>query len=584
MPSSPPSRRLATALCCLVALSAVAGVGAADSHVAIEKGPGSETLGDVAELTVSVPENGSATVTLEVAGIDQYSRTVRLTDASGDGTVTLQVNTFRGRAGARDSAVYSVSDSDEMAIEQSNGSRLTAGDYGLAVYNGTDTDGEPAATTTLWLNEPRKGSVAYSVARPSVTESLDSRDGIEAARRNGSLVDVEGEVAAGDTVVLTLRVDGLEGGLAAAPGADDTARFTAMVERTNTSLRLQWGDTPQTYPKKRYLNRDTITAVVADDRNDRYHVVLNTTSAGITPASNDGVDEGAELTPYFVVAGEQRLNERYDHVDGFDIDEPHGEFLSDVWGARGGNTTTVRGETNLAPGSEVVVRLAANGTTVSSASVTVGTDRRFDVPLDVADARQADSTTLTLLHDGTEIETVANQLVLSVPEDQSIADGELHVPSVWLSDDGYVHVVGPDGTVVGRSDELVERSDHDITIGLSLTEIGPDESLVVVPSEAETIDPGEVSYGFEAFLVDVPPAGIAVNVTVPGASEQSTPNETASTATADGGGMVRLPSTNTPMGSAAETTTTAADGAGFGVLATLVASLLALSAGGVRWH
>lgn len=584
----PPSRQLATALCCLLALGTVASVGAADSHVAIEQAPGSETLGDVAELTVSTPENGSATVTVAAAGTHQYNRTVRLIDSSGDGAVTLYINTFRGKEGANDSAVYSVSDGDEVAVVQSTGSRLTAGDYGVAVYNGTETDGEPRSTTTLRLAEPTTGSVSYSIVHPNVTDRLDAREGIEEARRDGSLVDIEEteEVAAGDSVLLTLNVDGLEGALRAAPGANDTARFMSVLDRANTSLRLEWYRGVHLSPVQRHLNRSAVTAVVADSSNNTYHVVVNTADADLMPATNDRVEDGDELTPYFTVADEQRLDSDGYGGSEFAVGEPDSTLLTDARSAHDDATVTVRGETNLAPGSEVVVRFAANNTTVGSASQTVDSERRFEVRLSVETARQADSTTLTVRHNGTVIEEIWDPNVLSVPSDQSIADGALRVPAVWLPNWGYLHVIGSDGAVVGRSGELTQHQYHNVTIPLSITELGPEESLVVVPAREDSIDPASVSYD-NAFLIDGPPAGLSVNVTTVNETEASTAppttperNGTSSITPERNGTSSTPPVTSTPRdtpftGTPTDAATTGADGPGFGAPAALLAVTLA---------
>src|SRR6056297_3601110 len=75
-------------------LCGTAGVDAAGSDIGVDDDPANKTLGDVVELPVSVPENGTATVVFEATGTDAYSRTIQLNDTSGDGTVTLQVNTF----------------------------------------------------------------------------------------------------------------------------------------------------------------------------------------------------------------------------------------------------------------------------------------------------------------------------------------------------------------------------------------------------------------------------------------------------------------------------------------------------------
>jgi hypothetical protein len=200
--------------------------------------------------------------------------------------------------------------------------------------------------------------------------------------------------------------------------------------------------------------------------------------------------------------------------------------------------------------------------------------------------RQADRTNLTVLHDGTAIETVSDRTVLSVPSNQSIADGALELPSVRLSDggypdDAYIHVVGLDGSVVGRSAEFQEQDYYNVTVSLSISDVGPDESLVVVPARDESIDPGNVSYD-NAFLLDGPPARVAVNVTTVSADKSSAPNETTTepSATPSEGETATAPSaTDTHTGTPAGTATTAADGPGFGVLAALCAGLLALVVG-----
>lgn len=557
-----PSMRLVAAIGCLVALSAVAGVGTADSHVGVEDGPGNETLGDVVEFTVSVPENGTATVVFEATGADAYRRTVRLNDTSGDGTVTLRVNTFRGKRGDDDSAVYSVRD-DEVAVRGNFGSDMDPQEYDIRLYNGTNTSGAPTTTTAVNLAAPTDADIDYSVAPAGSADRLDSREAIEQARSEGWLTDTEEAVAAGDTLVLSLRVDGLEGALAAAESEtwwrnrDDSERFLSMLDREETALTLEWDDTTMTAPEQRQLNRTTIAAVVPDIRNDTYHVVLNTTDAGIVPATGERVDDGDEFTPLFVVAGESRLAED-SYAPRFDIEEPEAEL---VWPPRqslDGATVTVGGRTNIAPGTRVRVRLTGNGTNFTTASRTVRPGGlNFNVTVATDALVGADTT--RVLRNRAAVETDTRQIQLSVPSDQSIADGRLQVPSVWLPSDGYLHVVGPDGTVVGRSDELGGERYHNVTVPLSITEVGPDESLVVVPAYDEDIDPVDINY-YQAFFVDGPPPGVTVNIT--------TVNETAV-------------QTETPTASAspATATATAADGPGFGVLAAILAvALFALAA------
>ncbi|MBX0302617.1 hypothetical protein [Haloarcula salinisoli] len=567
-------------------LCSVAGDGDTERGVGVEDAQTNETLGDVVELPVSVAENGTATVHVTGPGDLEYRRQVTVTDTSGDGEIRLSLNTFAASRANWTGPAYTVGANDTVTVTRSVGDQLTAGRYDISVYanttaNGTVTDGEPTYATEMALAEPTDGRLSVAVARSNASDTLDTRQDLERARARGQLGTVTDSVATGDTVVLSLRVDGLEGVLATAQGANDTARFSGMLARTNTSLRIE-GRGFCRPPPKISLNEDTIDAVIADTRNDTFHVVVNTAGAGVTPATNDRIDEGDELGVMFTIDGETRV----DVEEAFEIDGPEAELLTDARATHDSDTATVRGETNLAPGSDVVVRLAADGTTLSSASATVGPERQFDATLAVGAARRTDSTTLTVLHNGTAIETISDRTVLSVPSNQSITDGTLEVPSFWHPDDiypfnAYIHVIGPDGSVVGRSGRLHEGEFHNVTISLSISELGPSESLVVVPAEDESIDPESVSYD-NAFLIDGPPAGMRVNITTVSADEASAPNETTTepSATPSEEETSTVPSgTDTRTGTATGTETTAADGAGFGVLATLVAGLLALVAG-----
>ncbi|MBX0285888.1 hypothetical protein EGH22_06095 [Halomicroarcula sp. F28] len=578
-----PSMRLVTVLCCLVAVSMVAGVGSAASQVAIADGPSNETLGDVVEMTVSMPENGTATVVVEGSNVDYY-RQLEITDTSGDGQVALAVNTFTSSRGNWSGPVYTVDANDSVTVAGTTGEQWRAGEYDISVYTGPTTEGEPVETTAVTVTEPSYGDVSYSVGPANASSELRTHEDLRQARARGVLGDGPTFVP-GDTVVMALRVEGIEGALAAQPGANDTERFTTMLERSDTSLFLEWRYTPMADEPQRSLDRTNIAAVVTDSRNDTYHVVLDSSEAGLVPTADENAEEGSEFRPHFRVAGAYQLSEDPDDNPGFELEEAEAELLTTAEPVADGEAVTISGETTLAPTSKVTVRLVANDT-LSSMAGRVGPDGRFNVTLPADAERRADSATLTVLYDGGVIETISDRTALSVPSNQSIADGTLQVPLFWVaeagySDTAYVHVVGPDGSVVGRSPELREGKSYNVTISLPISELGPSESLVVVPAEDDTIDPDRVSYD-NAFLVDGPPAGVAVDLTTEDVTEASTPNETATEPSAtpsDGETAAGLPGTDTRTGTAAGTATTAADGAGFGVPAALVAGLLALVVG-----
>lgn len=553
-------RRLALLTCSVALVAGLAtGVGAAETHVGIDE-PTNETLGDVVELTVSVPENGTATVVFESTGVESYSRTVYLNDTSGDGTVTLRVNTFPGREGTDETATYSVTE-DELRVREAVGGRMPADSYDIAVYSGTNTDGEPADAATLDLAEPSVRGVTYSIAPAGTADRLDSRAAIARARSEGWLTESE-TVAAGDTVVLGLRVDGIEGAVASAPVANDTARFTAMLDRANTSLQLEWAYSTMAPTERRTLNRTTIAAVVADSRNDTYYVVLNTTDAHIVPAASENVEDGDDFTPVLTVAGEQRLTGAEYGPPEFEIEQPEGELLTDLGAADGSTTVTIQGGTNLAPGSVVVVELTDGGTSLTSATRTVRQDGTVTVTVGAGTLDRAENITMKT-PDGRVIERESELTSLAVPSGQSTTDGQLRVASVTLPSDGYVHVVGPTGTVVGRSDEL-RGLERNVTIPLSVTEIEPEESLLVVPARQNSIDPDDLSYD-NVYLVNGAPPGVSVNITT-----ESVPSSTPT----DAGTATASPATVR----ATDTTTTGADGAGLGVPSVALA-LIVLGAG-----
>jgi|GEM_PF-2193360 hypothetical protein len=152
-------------------------------------------------------------------------------------------------------------------------------------------------------------------------------------------------MVSGDTVVLSLEVDGLEGALATAQGANDTARCTAMLARTNTSLRIEGRGFCRPSPKVS-LNETNIDAVVADTKNDTYHVVVNTADAGVTTETNDRIAEGDELGVLFTIDGETRV----DTEEAFDIDDSEAELLTDARDAHDADTATVRGRRISRPG------------------------------------------------------------------------------------------------------------------------------------------------------------------------------------------------------------------------------------------
>ncbi|MDS0258114.1 hypothetical protein NDI56_01680 [Haloarcula sp. S1CR25-12] len=317
--------RLSLLVCSLVLVSGLlAGASAADSPVALDDPPENETLGDVVELTVSVPENGTATVVVEESKSAAYSRELRLRDTSGDGRVTLRINTFLGNRSANETAVYSVGEGDSVRIEEQSGDRITTTRYDVAVFDGTATQDEPADTASVELTAPTGGTVSYAAAPSNATDRLTTREDIQRGQREDWVIQSERlsdpgsetpVIATNDTMLLELRVDGIEGALAASSGTNDTDRFFSALDRQNASLRLEWRNPSIESPDVHIpLNRTNVAHVVTDGRNDSYTFVVDTAEAKLTPSAVGTRDGRAEFDPQFTVDGESR------DLDGDSVD------------------------------------------------------------------------------------------------------------------------------------------------------------------------------------------------------------------------------------------------------------------------
>lgn len=408
--SHPP---LALILCCTIALLAGVGTVAADSPVAIDDPPAKETLGDVVELTVSMPENGTATLVFEESESDAYSREIRLDDRSGDGRVTLQINTFLGKQGAYETAVYSVGEGDTVRIGEQSGDRLQATRYDIAVFNGTATQDEPVDTASAELTAPSAGTVSFATAPANATDRLTTAEAIQRGQQSGwvsrwnrsSDRKIDGpEYVANDTLLLRLRVGGLGGAVAASSGANDTERFFSALDRQNASVRIRLEDGALVHdPIYVRLNRTDVAQVVPDRQNDSYTLVVDTAAAGLTPSANEQMYYFHELWVNFAVDGDPRIENDATSVPTFSIEEPEAELHTDGGSvpATADGRLTVRGSTNLAPGTALGVRI--RGTDGEPGTVTVGRNRTFDGTVDTEAQRLSDATVVLTGPQGTAL-------------------------------------------------------------------------------------------------------------------------------------------------------------------------------------
>ncbi|SFR74721.1 PGF-CTERM protein [Halogeometricum rufum] len=375
-----------------------AGEGRAD----IAGGIVTQQRGDIANITVTLSNTDTATLTIgsEDAG---FRANVTVEDDSGDGQVNVLFNTYAATNGVSGD-VFDVADSDDdidtSDIDPQNrvSSLLDAGEYDLEVRSGDDASDDSQGVGTLVLEERTTDSLVSWTAPTGTT--FDDSDEVYEAVANANVTESD-DIADGDLVIHQLQASGLEGALEAQSG-NDTAAFFALngnvyelsVEESNPSA-----------------NRDAFvlnlhagnTVVVPDPDNDTYFVAFDTDDVvGERPNGQTvQLDDGQELLANFTVYEDegnladedQTVEDEYGIVEAeHSLDEP-----VNVSAASG---QTVAGETTVAPGTELSLRVRSSGDTqpsfLKTASVYVTEDGTYEGTFDFSEQQAGDTFEVTV--------------------------------------------------------------------------------------------------------------------------------------------------------------------------------------------
>jgi PGF-CTERM protein/surface glycoprotein (TIGR04207 family) len=375
-----------------------AGEGRAD----IQDGVVTQQRGDVANITVTMSNTDVATLTIgsEDAG---FRANVTVEDDSGDGKVDVLFNTYAATDGVSGD-VFDVADSDDdidsSDIDSENrvSSLLDAGEYDLEVRSGDDASADSQGVGTLVLEERTTDSLVSWTAPTGA--SFDDSDEVYEAVANANVTESD-DIADGDLVIHQLQASGLEGALEVQSG-NDTAAFFALngnvyelsVEESNPSA-----------------NRDAFvlnlhagnTLVVPDPENDTYFVAFDTDDVvGERPNGQTvELDDEQELLANFTVYEDegnladedQTVEDEYAIVEAeHSLDEP-----VNVSAASG---QTIMGETTVAPGTELSLRVRSSGDTqpsfLKTASVYVTENRTFSGTFDFSEQQAGDTFEVTV--------------------------------------------------------------------------------------------------------------------------------------------------------------------------------------------
>ncbi|MFC7223968.1 BGTF surface domain-containing protein [Halalkalicoccus sp. GCM10025322] len=372
----------------------------------------SEEAGDIAEFTVEMENTDSAQVELVEAN-NNYNATLDVTDADGDGEVTVYFNTHL--AGEDDqNAFYTAENSNDtvsVTVNEDNtgDSRLLPADFTLQLYVGEDDAREEVDVATLTLTEGSISAVATGVAPSDAT--LESVEDITTATTEGN------EVATGDNLVVAFKASGVFGAIDVGEFED---HFNVVLEQTND----QYDDGVE-------LTADDYQ-IVEDPENDRFFIVLNTNDleAGgeyeltLEPATGDnGIidslyfidDEEYKKGSGVIVSTEFNVVERMIEVTG-DFDDEDRLLVPNS------EEATVTGESNAAPGTDVRVQLRATGEDpfLMSQTVEVQEDGSVEATFDLSDHQVDQEFTVTMI-DG-DVQDQVNAILIESADDDRHSD------------------------------------------------------------------------------------------------------------------------------------------------------------------
>jgi len=439
------------------------------------------TQGDIAEITVNF-NNGASEGDVIIGNIDEsgYQYNVSISDTGDDNQATLYFNTYAAdKANWNTDVVWLSQDSQDAGVTigtqethpdvDLNGDILATGSYEVATSAGTgsfaDTVDSSDDLATLFVSERGESSLDLWTASDSDASSIGDLEDLNAALEDGTLTETD-TVTEDDYLALEVQADGLSGLIANNStydhDADDNVVTEAFVDHvtsdtrdweggktnttTNFSIALEQTDAASNRaPKELIINETTKDAmtVLYDQDSNTYYALLDVDQADYTRSLSDE-DEfeaslnikdsrllGADLGDYSTANGyenevwESTTQElEYLTPDGsFDLNEVDDTDYVTVENAE---EQEVTGEINVAPGTEVTVRLrGSEGSSFvkSQNDVVVNSDGTFSATFDFSD-RDVDDEFTASLRSGDELANEDGLVVeqaVDEPEDDETA-------------------------------------------------------------------------------------------------------------------------------------------------------------------
>jgi surface glycoprotein (TIGR04207 family)/PGF-CTERM protein len=345
-----------------------------------------EERGDIFETTIELTETDEATISFgsQDSGV-LANATVE--DDDGDDQVTVQINTFNLQNG--DDIYRLPDDSDDIINDrESNGARgsplnqlsdlIDSGSYDLEVEANTPANGASDGVTnsddvaTVTLNERSTESIRMWTGSSDEVSPVNDLEDVNEAIAAGQITQ-SSEIAVGDLAVHQIQASGFEGALDARQTEDVSSTFGDLAETSGPfNLTIEeaspGANQDASEVKLDYDGGDANVSVIADGPNDTYFVVVDTGAVNFDGPRNEQLpsDEDNTLeTNFTVINNDAGFDFTSSDLDDDENAETFVEFtaaepdvtINEPFNVSQASAQTISAETNIAPGTEVNLRV-----------------------------------------------------------------------------------------------------------------------------------------------------------------------------------------------------------------------------------
>ncbi|QLG63987.1 PGF-CTERM sorting domain-containing protein [Halorarum salinum] len=417
---------------------------AGDEDIAVANDSVTDQQGDIAAITVELDETDTGSVVIGDYEDDSYQANISVEDGDDDGEVTVLFNTYL--AGMSTGSDYSASDvvsaegdDDTATLENFDSEQqdlddlLDSGEYDISVSTSPITEGDASTAlnneddlSTLILEERSTDEMNLWRASSDTIEEIQDEDAedqvsaVDDAVSNDGLTEtdmVAGSDDGADQLVFQTSASGLEGLLDAAGADGDSVSEQLAAATSSGQVALSIEQTEATTgnnqdPKEVDVTSDSLS-VVSDSDENVYYIVFDPSAASFV---EDGEFEDGDAYEAELSIADGRLLELDDEdVDGdglasssddydsvnatFDYEAAEGSF-DDPTNVTASENVSIEGETNIAPGSEVNVRIRSGDNTeprfIETITATVQADGTLEATgFDLSDNAAGDTFTVT---------------------------------------------------------------------------------------------------------------------------------------------------------------------------------------------